>query len=82
MTTAPSGFSACSRSSTARTAREDENKVWWLVLYARARALVERYWPEIEALAIELVERKTLSGEDASEMIRQTINAREGSLLG
>jgi hypothetical protein len=43
----------------------DEGAVrWWLV--AETYALVKRLWPSIAAIALELLKRKTINGEQAT----------------
>ena len=47
----------------------------------RARLLVENYWPEIEALARVLMERKQLDASEAGEVLRGSILRRRGMLM-
>ena len=37
----------------------------------QARLLVERHWPEIEALARLLLERKTVTGKEATKLVQE-----------
>src|SRR5262249_43353306 len=46
---------------------------------ARAEDLVKRHWPQIERLAITLLDRETISGEDE---IKKAISGTAGSRLG
>jgi hypothetical protein len=47
----------------------------------RARVLVDHYWPEIEALASVLLERKNMTGKEASKLIHECLRARRGTPL-
>ncbi|MEO8564102.1 MAG: hypothetical protein ABI601_18620 [bacterium] len=40
---------------------------YWRLLRLRAEHLVERLWPRVEAIAALLVERKTISGDEARQ---------------
>lgn len=61
----------------------DAESIRHLDAIARRRAvvLVEYYWPEIEAVATALLESKTLTGEDVSRIVRESLLARRGRLL-
>jgi hypothetical protein len=54
-----------------------------LYFYARwrARLLVENYWPEIEAVARALMDRRQLDAEELGKMIRRSVLARRGMLM-
>jgi hypothetical protein len=54
-----------------------------LYFYARRRAglLVENYWPEIEALARVLMERKQLDADEAGKVLRKSVLRRRGMLM-
>lgn len=54
-----------------------------LYFYARRRArlLVENYWPEIEALARVLMERKELDPDEAGKVLRKSVLRRRGMLM-
>lgn len=48
----------------------------------RCQVLVEHYLPEIKAVAPELLEAQTLTGERVREIIRRSIDKRSAGLLG
>ena len=54
-----------------------------LYFYARRRTrlLVENYWPEIEAVARALIERKQLGVEEVRRMLRGSVLGRHGMLM-
>jgi hypothetical protein len=61
---------------------DDEASIDCLYELAQRRVvlLVEHYWPEIEAIARALLERKNLSGEEARRIAVDSLNERRGAL--
>jgi hypothetical protein len=47
----------------------------------RCIVLVEHYWPEIERVARALIESRSLTGEQAGQIVRQSVSDRRATLM-
>lgn len=67
-----------SMSSETRAVVEEEVRQLIQSAYTRARSILTAHEPELHALASELLERETLSGDQIKEMIRNMVKGAEG----
>ena len=60
---------------------EHQHKAYWVYMEACVKDLLSMHWKEIEAVAIALIEKRTLSEDDVKKIYQQTIIGPEVARL-